>query len=191
MADALDAKVKDGLILVGVIGAARGLKGEVRVKSFTHDPKALGDYGPLTDATGTKSFALKVLGEQKGLVLVRVKGVNDRNAADALKGQTLYLERDRLPETEEDEFYFSDLLGLKAELADGKPFGDVVAADDYGGGPFLEVATRGHGRVLVPFTKACVPVVDLAQGRVVIDPPDGLLAPGEPEPQEPEDGGGA
>lgn len=174
---------KDGLIRVGVIGAARGLKGEVRVKSFTADPRALGDYGPLSDETGTKTFEVKVIGLQKGQVLVRIKGVNDRGAADALKGQALFIERDRLPEPEEDEFYFSDLIGLKAERPDGTPFGDVVAADDFGGGPFLEVATREHGRVLVPFTKVAVPVVDLDGGRVVIDPPEGLLGPGQPEPK--------
>ena len=153
------------------------------MKSFTDDPEALGDYGPLTDETGTKTFHVKVIGQQKGLVLVRIKGVNDRNAADALKGQALYIERDRLPEPDEDEYYFSDLVGLQAQWPDGTPFGDVVAADDFGGGPFLEVATQGHGRVLVPFTKAAVPVVDLDGGHVVVDPPEGLLEPGQPEPK--------
>ena len=183
MAASRTVSPKEDLICVGAIGAARGLRGELRVKSFTDDIEALGAYGPLTDETGTKTFALKVLGQQKGLVLVRIKGVDNRNAADALKGQTLYIERSRLPQTDEDEFYFSDLVGLKAELVDGSAFGDVALANDFGGGPFLEVATRDHGRVLVPFTKACVPVVDIAGGRVVIDPPQGLLEPGEPEPQ--------
>lgn len=183
MAEVDASRAKDGLICVGVIGAARGLRGEVRVKSFTADPGALGDYGPLTDETGTKTFNVKVVGPHKGQVVVRIKGVGDRNAAEALRGQTLFIERARLPEPDEDEFYFSDLIGLKAESADGTPFGDVVAAEDYGGGPFLEVLSPGHGRVLVPFTKACVPVVDLDGKRVVIDPPEGLLEPGEPEPQ--------
>jgi 16S rRNA processing protein RimM len=187
MVDASHAKdgqpAREGLICVGVIGAARGLKGDLRVKSYTADPQALGDYGPLTDETGAKTFHVKVIGQQKGQVLVRIKGVGDRNAAEALRGQTLYIERARLPEPDEDEFYFSDLIGLKAEGPDGAPFGDVVAAEDYGGGPFLEVKSPGHGRVLVPFTKACVPVVDIEGGRVVIDPPEGLLEPGRPEPQ--------
>lgn len=183
MAESRTAPPKEDLICVGAIGAARGLQGDLRVKSFTQDIEALGSYGPLTDETGTKTFNVKVLGQQKGLVLVRIKGVNDRNAADALKGQTLYLERARLPKTDEDEFYFSDLVGLKAELADGAPFGEVALAEDHGGGPFLEIITSGHGRVLVPFTKASVPEVDLEGGRIVIDPPDGLLEPGEPEPQ--------
>ena len=96
-------QVKSGFIPVGVIGAARGLKGDLRVKSFTADPKSIGLIGTLTDETGTKTFQLKVIGQQKGQVLVRIKGVEDRNAADALKGQMLYAERDSLPETEEDE----------------------------------------------------------------------------------------
>ena len=175
--------VKDGLIPVGVIGAARGLKGDLRVKSYTQDPRAIGSYGPLTDAAGTKIFKLKVIGEQKEVLLVRIKGVEDRDAADALKGQMLYVERDGLPKPDEDEFYFSDLIGLDAELVDGTPFGQVVEAADYGGGAFLEVKSLDHGRVLVPFTKAAVPNVDIAGKRVVIDPPVGLLEPGEPEPQ--------
>lgn len=175
--------VKDGLIPVGVIGAARGLKGDLRVKSYTQDPRAIGSYGPLTDATGNQTFKLKVIGEQKEVLLVRIKGVEDRNAADALKGQMLYVERDGLPKPDEDEYYFSDLIGLDVELGDGSPFGQVVDAADHGGGPFLEVASRDHGRVLIPFTKACVPDVDTVGKKVVIDPPPGLLEPGEPEPQ--------
>ncbi len=180
---------KDGLVLVGVIGAARGLKGDVRVKSFTADAHAIGSYGPLTDETGTKIFNLKVIGQQKGQVLVRIKGVDDRTAVDALKGQALYVERDRLPETEEEEYYFSDLVGLQAQLKDGTDFGRVVEVEDHGGGPFLELAVPDRGRVLVPFTKAAVPVVDIAGSRVVIDPPEGLLEPGDPEPQDPEGDG--
>ena len=175
------------LICVGLLGSARGLKGELRVKSFTADPRDIASYGTLTDETGNRAFELKVTGKHKGQLVVRIKGVNAREAAEALNGQKLYVERGRLPETEEDEFYFSDLAGLEAELVDGTPFGQVVQAEDYGGGPFLEVkADRelGHGTVLVPFTKAAVPQVDLKGGKVVIDPPAGLLEPGDPEPQE-------
>jgi len=175
--------VKDGLIPVGVIGAARGLKGDLRVKSYTADPKSIGSIGTLTDETGTKVFALKVIGQQKGVVLARIKGVEDRNAVEALKGQMLYVEREGLPETEEDEYYFSDLQGLDVELVNGEPFGRVVEVEDFGGGPFLEVASLHHGRVLVPFTKASVPDVDIAGRRIVIDPPEGLLEAGDPEPQ--------
>jgi len=175
--------VKDGLIPVGVIGGARGLKGDLRVKSYTQNPKSIGSIGILTDETGTKIFPLKVIGQQKGVVLVRIKGVEDRDAVDALKGQTLYAERDSLPQTDEDEFYFSDLKGLDVELSDGSAFGQVVEAEDFGGGPFLDVASLNHGQVLVPFTKACVPEVDLPGRRIVIDPPLGLLEAGDPEPQ--------
>ncbi|PCI38616.1 MAG: 16S rRNA processing protein RimM [Rhodospirillaceae bacterium] len=176
-------QVKAGLIPVGVIGAARGLKGDMRVKSYTAAPKSIGSIGVLFDATGTKTFDLKVIGQQKGVVLVRIKGVEDRSAVDALKGQMLYVERSVLPATDEDEFYFSDLQGLDVELVDGSHFGKVIEVEDFGGGPFLEVASANHGRVLIPFTKACVPEVDIQGQRVVIDPPDGLLEAGDPEPQ--------
>lgn len=176
-------QVKDGLIPVGVIGGARGLKGDLRVKSYTAEPKSIGSIGVLTDCTGTKIFTLKVIGQQKGQVLVRIKGVEDRTAVDALKGQTLYVERACLPETEEDEYYFSDLVGLDVKHVDGSPFGQVVEAQDYGAGPFLEVASLEHGRVLVPFTLASVPDVNIQGGWIVIDPPEGLLEAGKPEPQ--------
>lgn len=184
MADQRSRRPKEGLICVGLIGSARGLKGELRVKSFTADANALASYGALTDETGEQAFELKVTGKHKEQLVVRIKGVNDRNAAEALNGQKLYMERDQLPKTDEDEFYFSDLQGLDAELVDGQPFGTVIEAEDYGGGPFLEVKAPGHGTVLVPFTKAAVPVVDIQGGKVVIDPPEGLLEPGDPEPQE-------
>jgi len=179
---------KDGLICVGLIGSPRGLKGDLRVKSFTADAKAIADYGKLTDETGEKTFELKLTGKHKEQLVVRIKGVEDRTAAEALNGQMLYAARDQLPETEEDEFYFSDLAGLDAKLMDGTPFGQVVQADDFGGGPFLEIKAPGHGHVLVPFTKAAVPVVDVQNGCVVIDPPEGLLEPGDPEPQDGEGG---
>ena len=172
------------LICVGLLGSARGLKGELRVKSFTANARDIASYGTLTDETGAQAFELKVTAKHKDQLVVRIEGVNDRNAAEALNGQKLYVERSRLPEAQEDEFYFSDLAGLDAELVDGTPFGRVVQAEDYGGGPFLEVKAPGHGTVLVPFTKAAVPQVDLSGGKVVIDPPAGLLEPGDPEPQE-------
>jgi len=175
---------KGDLVCVGLIGSARGLKGELRVKSFTADAKALATYGQLTDESGERAFEVKVTGKHKDQLVVRITGVNDRTAAEALNGQKLYVERGQLPEPEEDEFYFSDLTGLDAELMDGTPFGQVIQAEDYGGGPFIEVKAPGHGSVLVPFTKAAVPQVDLKAGKVVIDPPEGLLEPGDPEPQD-------
>lgn len=190
MVDPTAQSSKDELICVGLVGSARGLKGELRVKSFTADASALASYGPLTDETGTKVFELKVTGKHKEQLVVRIKGVNDRTAAEALNGQKLYIERGLLPKPEEDEFYFSDLQGLDAELLDGTPFGRVIEADDFGGGPFIEVKTKSHGTVLVPFTKAAVPVVDVAAGRLVIDLPLGLLEPGDPEPQDGQEGDG-
>ena len=181
-------KPKDGLVCVGLIGSARGLKGDLRVKSFTANAKDIAAYGALTDETGERTFELKLTGKHKDQLVVRIKGIDDRNAAEALNGQQLFAARDQLPKTEEDEFYFSDLVGLDAELIDGSPFGQVVEAEDFGGGPFIEVKAPGHGSVLVPFTKAAVPHVDLEANKVVIDPPEGLLEPGDPEPQDGEDG---
>lgn len=184
MATSSSQRQKDGLICVGLIGSARGLKGELRVKSFTADTKAISSYGALTDKSGEQTFELKVTGKHKDQLVVRIKGVDDRNAAEALNGQELYAQRDQMPDTGEDEFYFSDLVGLDAELLDGSPFGQVVLAEDFGGGPFIEVKAEGSASVLVPFTKEAVPTVDLEAGKVVIDPPHGLLEPGDPEPQD-------
>ncbi|MBL4615446.1 MAG: ribosome maturation factor RimM [Magnetovibrio sp.] len=184
MATSSSQRPKDEFICVGLIGSPRGLKGDLRVKSFTANAKDIASYGKLTDQSGERSFELKVTGKHKELLVVRIKGVEDRTAAEALTGQELYAERDQLPATQEDEFYFSDLVGLDAQLPDGTPFGQVILADDFGGGPFLEVKAAGQSSVLVPFTKAAVPTVDIKAGKVVIDPPEGLLEPGDPEPQE-------
>lgn len=166
---------------MGVVTGSRGLKGELRVKSFTEDPEALFDYGPLTDVKGKGSYKGRITGQGKGQLLVRLDGIGDRTAADAVKGLELYVARDALPETEEDEFYYSDLIGMRAELTDGKELGVIRWVLEAGAGASLEVETK-DGTVMVPFTKAAVPVVDMENGRVVIDPPDGLLDP--PPPQE-------
>ena len=105
---------KEDLVCVGVIGAAKGLKGEVRIKSFTSDPADIGAYGSLFDATGERSFLLRVVGMAKGQVIARIEGVGDRNAAEALKGTHLHVPRSALPETEDEEYYLADLIGLRA-----------------------------------------------------------------------------
>lgn len=168
---------------MGVVTGSRGLKGELRVKAFCANPDALFDYGPLTDEKGKGSFTGRTTGEAKGQLLVRLDGVRDRTQADAIKGQKLYVARDALPEPEEDEYYYSDLVGLKAELVDGEELGVIHWVLEAGAGASLEVETD-TGTVMVPFTKAAVPVVDIKGGKVVVDPPDGLLDP--PPPQEDE-----
>jgi 16S rRNA processing protein RimM len=171
-------------VRLGIIVGVRGIKGEVRIKSFTDDPVDIGAYGPLYDRTGDRRFDLKVTGTQKGVVLARVDGVNDRTAAEALKKTELFIERDQLPAPEEDEFYHSDLEGLEAVTVSGETIGKVVGVFDFGAGPVVEIS----GNVMVPFTRAAVPEVDIESGRLVIDPPDGLFEPpGKEEDESKED----
>ncbi|NQV47630.1 MAG: ribosome maturation factor RimM [Rhodospirillaceae bacterium] len=172
------------LLCVGAVTGVRGLKGEVRIKSFTGDPKAIGDYGALFDETGTKAYRLKVTGLVKGMVMARFEGVNDRDAAEGLKGLTLFVPRDALPEAGEDEFYHADLVGLAVELVDGEVLGTVQEVHDYGAGAGLEISGGVRGTVMVPFTRAVVPMVDIAGRRMIVDPPPGLLEPGQPEGPE-------
>jgi 16S rRNA processing protein RimM len=172
------------LIFVGAITGARGLKGEVRIKSFTADPKGISGYGDVFEENGAKSYAIQVIGQSKGQVFARLGGIDDRTAAEALKGTRLYVPKAALPEPADDEFYFSDLVGLKAELVDGGKLGFVKEVHDFGAGAILEVTGGDLGVVMVPFTRAAVPTVDTKGGRVVIDPPPGLLEPAEPEAME-------
>ncbi|MBT3238357.1 MAG: 16S rRNA processing protein RimM [Rhodospirillaceae bacterium] len=167
------------LICVGAVTGPRGLKGEVKVKTFTATPKAIGDYGDVWDEAGERSFTIRVTGNAKGdgVVLARLGGVDDRNAAEAMKGVRLYVPKTMLPEPDEDEYYFADLIGLRAETEDGEDFGKVAAVNDFGAGPVIEVGGGEVGSVMLAFTKAIVPVVDLQGGRIVIAPPDGLFDP--------------
>jgi 16S rRNA processing protein RimM len=171
---------------MGVIIGAHGVKGEVRVKSFTAEPAAIAAYGPLEGEEGGRRFALALRGQVKGVLIARLEGVQDRSAAERLKGTRLYLPRAALPAPGEDEVYHADLVGLAVELTDGSALGRVRAIHDFGAGHSLEVEKPGGGVVLVPFTATVVPVVDLRSGRVVVDPPAGLLdnRPVEAEPDE-------
>jgi 16S rRNA processing protein RimM len=162
-------------VCLGVITGAHGVKGLVRVKSFTADPEAITAYGPLEDESGARKFALALVGAAKGVLLARVDGVTDRDAAERLKSVRLYVSRDVLPPPEEEEYYHADLMGLAAFLEDGTPLGRVVAVHEYGAGDSLELQGADGRALIVPFTRAAVPVVDLAGGRLVVVPPDGLL----------------
>jgi 16S rRNA processing protein RimM len=160
---------------MGVITGAHGIKGEVRVKSFTAEPEAIAAYGALEDERGGRRLALTLTGTVRGMLIARVEGVSDRNAAERLKGTRLYLSRAALPEPKEEEYYHADLIGLAAVLRDGSAFGRVRAVHEYGAGDSLEIERADGGLVVVPFTEAAVPEIDIAAGRVVIDPPEGLL----------------
>lgn len=177
---------------MGVILGAHGIKGEVKVKSFAARPSDIAAYGALSDAKESRSFDLKVTGSSdatRGIVIARLSGVADRNAAEALKGTELYVARDRLPKlADAEEFYFADLIGLLAVNADGAPYGRVVSVDNYGAGDLLLVAPEDaadRDSFVVPFTKAFVPVVDVAAGRVVLNlPADFFVVPEHEEGQE-------
>jgi 16S rRNA processing protein RimM len=174
------------LVQLGVIGAPHGVRGELRVKSFTGDPKALAAYRSLTDEAGAKTFEIASARPIKDdMLVVRLKGVDTREAAAALTGAGLFVPREALPPAEdEDEFYHADLIGLRAETADGDLVGEITAVHNFGADDLLEIKLAGERRTIyLPFTKAIAPVVDIAGGRVVVDPPEGALdAPGKDEP---------
>ena len=173
-------KLKDP-VRMATIGAPHGVKGEVRVKAFTADPMALGDYGPLSDAGG-RTYTVAALRPAKTVLVVRFREIASREAAEAAAGTALYVDRSALPDDlEEDEFYHADLIGLVVEDGSGRRLGTIASVNDHGAGAFLEIdmATAGKGAqpLLLPFTRAAVPVVDLAGGRVVIVPPEEVVVP--------------
>jgi 16S rRNA processing protein RimM len=163
-------------VLVGVIAAAHGVRGLVRVKSFTAEPEGVASYGEVTDERGHRRFRLTLQGQAKDGVIARIEGVADRDTAEALKGTKLFVPRDALPEiAADDEFYQADLVGLRVETRDGRRLGRVKAVLNFGAGDMLEIEGEG-GSQMLPFTKRVVPVVDLAGGRLVADPPDEVEA---------------
>lgn len=153
-------------ILVGEIGRPHGVRGLVKLKSFTSEPASIASYGPITDESGARRFVLT----WKGDGVAAVEGIADRDAAQRLTGTRLYVERDRLPPADDDEFYLNDLIGLPAVTEAGESVGVVKTVDDFGAGAFL-VVEKGRDELLIPFTKAAVPVVDVAARRVVVVPP--------------------
>lgn len=158
-------------VLLGVVIGAQGIRGEVKVKTFTGEPEAIGDYGPLIDAKSERRFKLKVRRISKGdVVIAAIQGITDRNAAEALKGTELYVSRDALPAAEDGEFYYADLVGLQAFATDGRVLGAVIAVHNFGAGDILEVKPEGAASVMVPFTDDAVPEVDLEGGRVTVEP---------------------
>ncbi len=173
---------------MGVFGAAHGVRGEVRVKSLTGEPGAIGAYGPLTDKTGARAFTFESLRPHKnGMLIARLAGVSTREAAEALKGIEIFARRDQLPPPAKDEFYFDDLVGLEAFDTDGTRLGRVLSVTNYGAGDILEIApAEGGETLLLPFTRGVAPAIDFAAGRIVIEPPREVED--EPDAQNPSDG---
>lgn len=159
-----------GAILLARIGAAHGVRGEVRVKSFTADPLALKGYGPLACADG-RAFRIERMRPAKEVVIAKFHGVDTREAAEALNGTDLFVAREKLPEADDDEFYHADLIGLAAVGESGEEIGTVAAIHDFGAGDIVEIAPARGAPVLVPFTRAAVPTIDIGGGRIVVVPP--------------------
>lgn len=163
---------RDNMICVGALAGAHGVRGDVRLKSFCADPRAIETYQPLFDETG-RSWRFTLKGPVKGGFIARLEGVGSREEAEALKGTRLYAPREALPPLEEDEFYHADLIGLEVVDTGGDRIGRVKALFDHGAGDILEIQLTGSPKTaLLPFTRAFVPTVDLEAGRIVIDPPE-------------------
>jgi 16S rRNA processing protein RimM len=162
------------LILVGIVTGPHGVGGAVRLKSFTARPEDIAGYGPLADEAG-RCYRVDLVGAGKGVLLARLAGVEDRNAAERLKGLRLYLPRSALPPAGVDEFYHADLIGLAVVGDDGTPIGRVRAIHDFGAGAALEIEREAAPTAIVPFTRDVVPVVDLDAGLLVIAPSPGLI----------------
>lgn len=169
-------------VCVGAIVGVHGVRGAVKVKSFTELAADLASYGPVESEDRQHRFQLKITGESKGLLIVTLDNVKDRNAAEALRGTKLYVSRHSLPETAEDEFLYADLVGLRVRGLDGADLGVVRGIADFGAGDVLDIARPQGSSFMIPFTKAVVPVVDVAGGHLVVDLPD--YAPDEDEDEQ-------
>jgi 16S rRNA processing protein RimM len=167
--------MQDGkLICIGAVAGAHGVRGLVRIKSFTERPEAVAAYGPVADDRG-RSYCIEVKGPAKGGVLAALTGVSDRDAAEALRGRRLYVPREAMPPPDADEYYHADLIGLAAVREDGRALGEVVAVHEHGSAPVLEVRLSEAESRLIPFTREAVPEVDLTAKRLTVAALPGLL----------------
>lgn len=164
-------------ICVGAVAGAFGTRGDVRLKSFTATPEDIAAYGPLFSEDGAQSFEVTLTGQStRNALVARLSGVTSKEQAEALRGTRLHADRDRLPELPDDEFYHADLIGLEVFDSGGQRLGRVRAVLNHGAGDLLEIHGPGlKTTVLLPFTFEAVPTVDLASGRIVADPPEGLV----------------
>lgn len=163
-------------ICLGVVTGAHGVRGEVRLRSFTAEPEAIADYGPLEDAAGARRYRVLRVQTTAKAVVARLEGVDDRSAAEALRGTELWIDRARLPEPDVDEWYLDDLKGLAVEDEQGAAVGTVRAVADYGAGDVVEIVTTDGKDLVLPFTRAQFPIVDTGAGRLVMAEPAFLEA---------------
>lgn len=159
------------MVCVAEVATAHGVRGALKLRCFTADPKSVTTYGPLCDAEGEELFRVTFLHQVKGGIAVRFNGIESREAAEALRGTLLYVPRSKLPAPDEDEFYHHDLVGLDAVDREGQIRGRVVAVHNFGAGDLIELRLPDGESVVVPFTREAVPEVDLPGRRVVVDPP--------------------
>jgi 16S rRNA processing protein RimM len=158
-------------VCIAQIGAAHGVRGEVRLKAFTQDPLGVTRYGPLETEDG-RLIEIEAARPAKDMLVARLKGITDRDAAERLKNIRLYVAREKLPRPADDEFYYADLVGLAAVKADGAAVGTVKAVHNFGAGDLLEIEpAAGGSTMMLPFTDATVPAVDIAGRRIVVEPP--------------------
>jgi 16S rRNA processing protein RimM len=174
-------------VCVGQFAGAHGVRGLARLKPFTAVADDVVRYGPVESEDAARRFALERVGRAKGVLIVRVEGVGDRDAANALTGTRLYVARDRLPAPADGEFYFADLIGLAVAAPDGAPLGAIRAVHDFGAGTLLELTLADGSAVLVPFTEAVVPKIDLTRRSAVVALPAGLLDAPHPDDDAAED----
>ena len=166
----------DDRVIVGALGGAFGVQGEVRLKSFCADPAAIADYVPLFSEDGRAFDQVIITGQLKNAFSARVSGIVTKEDADALRNTTLYANRSAMPPADDDEYYYADLIGLPVLDAGGTTLGTVKTVMDHGAGDLLEITLPGSSEtVLLPFTQAAVPTVDLAAGKIIADPPEGLF----------------
>ena len=167
-------------VLLGSFANAHGIRGEVQVRTYTGTPESIAAYGPLSDKEGRRTFKLKVVRVTDKGIIARVEGIADRNAAEALKGIELYVERAKLPAPSEGEYYHADLIGLRAVSPEGEEIGKIIAVSNFGAGDLLEIQVKdGTATEYVPFSDACVPHVDIAAGVATIVMPEMVEGEGD------------
>lgn len=159
-------------VCIARIGAAHGVRGAVKLWTFTEDPFAVKDYGPLSTKDGARHFEVASAREAKDHLVATFKGITTRDEAERLNGIELYIPREKLPATDDDEYYHADLIGLDAVTTANEPLGRVIAIHNFGAGDIIEIAPPAGATMLLPFSNAVVPTVDIAGGRVVIELPE-------------------
>ncbi len=162
-------------VCLGIITGARGIRGEVRIRTFTERPEDISEYGPLTDETGARTFKLSEPKPIKGGVAARIEGIADRSGAEDLKGTHLYVDRRSLPELDSEEFYHADLVGMRVTSEDGENIGTVAAVHDFGAGDVLEIDRGQEVSLFAPFTRDSIPLVDVEKRNLVLIAPPGLM----------------